>query len=591
MGLYKKCTEITKSLLPIETNKANLPASANASGSTIPNFAKSDELAKEYASSNVYYISDIHLGHHILQKYKIPAFDLQIKSYIRKIVKSLFSNDFLSDIEKGKNLVVLFGGDISSSFELSKIFYTEFIERWNSLESLKKHMSKPKRYIFAILGNHELWDFADFEACRNAYSELFESLGIRLLDNGIAELDFYNFSEQRMSADVKPKRTVWDTIHNTLIVGGTGFAKYNQGFNANQGIYQTALNRQQELELAEEWERTYQRALVMAKDAGCNLVVLTHMPFSDWKEDKIPDVNCTYFSGHTHKNYALHDEEKRIHILADNQIGYIKTQITLKKVLLYNRSNPFAGFSDGYHEVTIPEYLAFYDYMNEVVSGCKQIDKQVKGNGARFFMIKHDGYYGFFLISETSSYVCAGGRIKKVGAGVGIEEFNELFMRMVSKYLKMISPYRKMQELISAEVKKIGGSGVIHGTIVDIDFEDHVMINPTDGSITYYYSPIFGYVQPYNNIMALLEDHNPVLASNFKRIAGDPSNALLLTQSASSLQSEMQKIDIKNSVYAFSNRLNQLQRLFDKGILRDWNKDLIVSDVAEKAPLLPDKYN
>ena len=91
--------------------------------------------------------------------------------------------------------------------------------------------------------------------------------------------------------------------------------------------------------------------------------------------------------------------------------------------------------------------------------------------------------------------------------------------------------------------------------------------------------------------MALLEDHNPVLASNFKRIAGDPSNALLLTQSASSLQSEMQKIDIKNSVYAFSNRLNQLQRLFDKGILRDWNKDLIVSDIAEKAPLLPDKYN
>lgn len=229
--------------------------------------------------------------------------------------------------------------------------------------------------------------------------------------------------------------------------------------------------------------------------------------------------------------------------------------------------------------------------MNEVVSGCKQIDKQVKDNGARFFMIKHDGYYGFFLISETSSYVCAGGRIKKVGAGVGIEEFNELFMRMVNKYLKMISPYRKMQELISAEVKKIGGSGVIHGTIVDIDFEDHVMINPTDGSITYYYSPIFGYVQPYNNIMALLEDHNPVLASNFKRIAGDPSNALLLTQSASSLQSEMQKIDIKNSVYAFSNRLNQLQRLFDKGILRDWNKDLIVSDIAEKAPLLPDKYN
>ena len=37
----------------------------------------------------------------------------------------------------------------------------------------------------------------------------------------------------------------------------------------------------------------------------------------------------------------------------------------------------------------------------------------------------------------------------------------------------------------------------------------------------------------------------------------------------------IQKIDIKNSVYTISNRINQLQRLFDKKILRDWNNDLL----------------
>ena len=35
------------------------------------------------------------------------------------------------------------------------------------------------------------------------------------------------------------------------------------------------------------------------------------------------------------------------------------------------------------------------------------------------------------------------------------------------------------------------------------------------------------------------------------------------------------KIDIKNSVYALSNRLNQIQRLFDSKILRDWNEELL----------------
>ena len=39
--------------------------------------------------------------------------------------------------------------------------------------------------------------------------------------------------------------------------------------------------------------------------------------------------------------------------------------------------------------------------------------------------------------------------------------------------------------------------------------------------------------------------------------------------------SEIIKIDIKNSVYTYSNKINQIQRLFEKKILRDWNDDLL----------------
>ena len=49
------------------------------------------------------------------------------------------------------------------------------------------------------------------------------------------------------------------------------------------------------------------------------------------------------------------------------------------------------------------------------------------------------------------------------------------------------------------------------------------------------------------------------------------------------------KIDIKNSLYKVSNRMNQLQRLFDSNILRDWNDDFAKSIVADMTKYLPQK--
>ena len=114
------------------------------------------------------------------------------------------------------------------------------------------------------------------------------------------------------------------------------------------------------------------------------------------------------------------------------------------------------------------------------------------------------------------------------------------------------------------------------------------MIDPTSNTITYYYSPVLGYVQTYGNILELLETHNPVLANNFKMLNGKSETALSV-QNQMVLQSEMIKIDVKNSIYAFSNRLNQLQRLFDKKILRDWNEDLLFNSIAGETPSLPSK--
>ena len=588
MNLYKKCVQFARPLLPGDIEKRNSLVEVKNSGSTLPTPVKLDEFTKEFVCNNVYYISDIHLVHHVEQEFRIGAFNGQVKSYIKRVRDSLFSGEFLADIKCGKHLIVLFGGDISSLYEVSELFYTEFVDRWNIIDSQSKQILRRERNIYAILGNHELWDFPNLETCCSAYQNLFNRLNIHFLNNEITWFGHHNEPVKAIPSTTKSRRCISDTIHSTLIVGGIGFAGHNQEFNANQGIYRTALNRQQEIEQTDKWVETYNRALTMAKKTGSILIVLTHTPFTDWKVGKTADTNCTYFSGHTHRNYVFHEEETGTHIFSDNQIGYKNRKIVFKKALLYNRSNPFAGFTDGYYRISSTDYLKFYDYMNETIAGNGQVERQMKTNNAQFFMIKHDGYYGFFLISEKASYICAGGRIKKIGEYIDIREFDGAFTAMVNKYLQILSPYRKVQEQIATEVKKFGGIGSIHGTIVDIDFFNHIMIDPTSNTITYYYSPMFGYVQTYGNILELLETHNPVFANKFKMLNGK-SKTVLSIQNQIVLQSEMVKVDVKNSVYAFSNRLNQLQRLFDKKILRDWNQDLLFNSTAGETPSLPSK--
>ena len=147
---------------------------------------------------------------------------------------------------------------------------------------------------------------------------------------------------------------------------------------------------------------------------------------------------------------------------------------------------------------------------------------------------------------------------------------------MINAYLQIISPYRKAQEKIAEAVKSFGGAGTIHGCIIDIDFFNHIMLNPSDGVITYYTSPSFGLIKTYESILELLADNNKMLEQKYKKqLELSEASNNLLTKSKIDVTGDLIEIDVKNSVYAISNRMNQLQRLFDKKILRDWNEELL----------------
>lgn len=629
----------------------------------------------------VYYISDIHLLHHLGKigtKYSahkkrgiIDSNDwFLIKKRIKLIVNKLFDAELQRDIlSDPDNNILLFGGDTSSDTEITKYFYhyvqlrylyyyhkwwqnnnrvilpitiTEakkqyqieltnlnmlyekkilqlfqwgidykeiknnlrnnnlknyitvnnlplFIEfrikeLWSieaQIEDLKldkdsiieqavrgvKFIKPTGLPIFVILGNHELIEFDTIGDAVNDYKKFFYKERIHFIHNKLEQYDEFN------------------------ILGGIGFAKYNNEFNATNTLTTTPpISRKREVRESEKFGAIYRNAVKGCKENFKPLILLSHYPLKDWYNKEYDSI-CTYFTGHSHINDSIH--QPNINVYADNQIGYKRKNIQLKSCYLGLIYNPFIDYTDGCYEITTRQYAQFLFYHNESIEGTTLIDCQLAKGNAKFFMIKHSGFYGFFVInSKTGTKICVGGRIKNVSRIKDINYFDKCFLNVLEQFISILLPYRKFQEQISLEIKNLGYSGKIHGCIIDVDFFHHVMINPIDSSVTFYYSPSFGAVQIYETFYNLLANIEKIEFNNdkstklkiYRQMVNDNS---LITQSSESIQKYIRKIvkiDIKNSMYALSNRLIQLQRIFTSNILRDWNDEWAQASLEENDP-------
>ncbi len=648
--------------------KAKLLEDSTNNINNVVSFDSNDDFFNyRYCDSIVYYISDIHLDFKVYEKVNEGATEKEIKTYIEDKAKELFLS---IDKEEYENRIVLFGGDLSSSIDLSKEFYSSFLRTWDDLSKqeydekrsavlplyeryigLEKKISewksnkawikdakkdlleysdkrvpqdikasiaesrelsdqihsivdyeiykyisewrRPDKRIYAIIGNHELWEFDSVDKCVSAYRKMFEDLGIIFLYNE-AQYAFkprypIKYSEEsndfeRIKREDNPTEYDYKNsrITNVIIVGGIGFAGYNKTFNANDLIYSTAVNREQEINLTKDWEQYYKSIVEKAKKKNCLLLVLTHNPPDDWKADKAYDENSIYFYGHNHRGYLYHHRDSNVHIYADNQIGYKNDVLKFKKANIYKLYNPFASYGDGCYRINPYEYMLFNVFSGIYIEGVELIRKYLSKYHRGLYLIKKSEYYGFFLVSEkkekntpSGTYICVGGSVKKVSDNIELDYFENQMTNMVNAYIRLFKPYRVFQEDVSKAVKSFGGSGKIHGYIIDIDFYNHIMINPNDGKITYYYSPFFGYLTEYADILDLLENHNPELADIYKKLLNSSDSNTFARIEKAEKKAITVKIDIKNSLYNDSRQAYQLQRLFEAHILRIWNEDIL----------------
>ena len=107
------------------------------------------------------------------------------------------------------------------------------------------------------------------------------------------------------------------------------------------------------------------------------------------------------------------------------------------------------------------------------------------------------------LDSVSGLYLLNGGKRQKLY--YDIRYYYNNLPEYVTRVRDALLPYQKALSMVSDEVKLIGGTGTVHGCIVDIDFFKHVYLNPFDGKVTPYFAFNITDKVVFDNMILLLE--------------------------------------------------------------------------------------
>lgn len=529
-------------------------------------------------TKRIYYISDIHL-YHLLKNKKAKS-----KPDIIKIIRGLVSTIIN---ESSRDSIILINGDTSLNISIFKLFVSE--------------LGRNDRTVVFTLGNHDIWSCPDdtFDQLSEKYRDILKANDMYLLQNdvlyftsfdqppkSISEQEIVDLTDQELRDRVKFARLI--------LFGGTGFAGYNQFFNAETGLYRynNTIGHSREIEIREtrRFESLYEK--ICKSFYGKNTIIMTHMPLPDWygpawehdeskysnevkyridhPEDNVGTYSAyhpgfVYVSGHTHRNYYYDDGEIRIY--ADNQFGYNnKTPSAwphLKYFEVEKAIDIFSDYHDGIYEITADEYRQFYRGKNIIMDFNRETNV--------IYMLKKDGHYCFIHKAKNKSLsIMNGGALRHLDSK-DINYYYDNMIFVIALIKDPLDKYTAYQKKVSEEIKKLGGYGSIHGCIVDIDFFNHVYVNPTDGTITGYWASDIINKLIYPTIPALLEAQCPRLFAAYnKMIKGEVKKNLPAISGQSESQLALSPVPyLDTDIYRASRQIKKMQKL-NSNILSTW---------------------
>lgn len=519
----------------------------------------------------IYYISDLHLNHKLKKKFPDKINKYELESYFESIVKQLKDSIHnYSEFALVNNIV--FVGDISFNFEVFKLFFLTY----------RKLI--PYKKTFVILGNHELWDLKLNHNCKTIeeivekYKNfLFYECEIQLLENQLF-LPYdkkHIYSEHEiLTMDNKTLRKKF--LYNPYaIFGALGYADLNESFNCNNGIYRCCpITRQQEQERSEIVNKIHAKLTKVAVDK--KIFFITHMPKEDWSNSDY-NKNWIYISGHTHKNYYIESEGKTIY--ADNQIGYEKNSFEFKPIFTSLNFDIFQDYENGIYEINKQKYL-FFNYG-------LGIRLEFRRNPEKIYMVKKNGVYIFFsqMTKDSDLKLLNGGILSNVGKH-DLNYFYENLDNYSNSVKLFFESYDNFQKAIAQEIKKIGGDGTIHGCIVDIDFFNHLYINPFDAKITPYNANSIFEKYVYENLISLLKEKNEELYFNYNKMLGLNNEKSLVLLNKDLIESNKKTLVESTEIYRVSKIIKKFQYTTKYNVVRVWNDTIAGEASVDKGKLI-----
>ena len=524
----------------------------------------------------VSYITDIHLEHQLdLDGKSLADARKMIAERVEELVESV-------PLERRKWLLV--GGDVAYSDTLETVFYEELTRLWCSqadMEAIAE--SEPCRCVIAILGNHELWDgdplgghpSRPVEEIVSSYRSALEHTGVILLENNLYVRFKTNGNErslnERAILDADPEELADLCNKSTfLVLGGIGYSGLNPKFNASTGLYRNAVTLEDDISRAGRFKSVYDKVLSCA--ASRPVIVLTHTQAPDWSADDY-NPNWVYVNGHTHVNTLVRKDDGTT-VLSDNQVGYEPKQWRLNCFTHLGTYDPLAGEPDGIKVIKREQYRDFNHGQ-----GISMSDFSRQGD---ILMVKRDGLYLFLLVYKKL-YLLSGGRITNA------EHEPQYYYDNMPLYRERVEaafrPYRNALNLLSREVRSFGGYGDVHGCIVDIDFFNHIYLNPFDGQVTPYYAESTASWKVYKDIPTLLASSTSQYDSSDYGLKGEYQRALsrgdVPTLSKCSndpgltLASIPQTVLDTSGAYQPSRIMRSVQYALDQNVIRIWNDDVL----------------
>lgn len=548
-------------------------------GDNIPNIGK------------FFYITDLHLESQLGLTGMTTD---EIKGKVAQKVDEMLGGLSKEDMADG---VLLVGGDVADSEEVAKIFF----------DAVFFHFHGP---IIFVLGNHELWDgctYANGKSCQKrsidevvtAYKQFnktkfgFEAkmyclenevlvcyknsmylnsdkFGVGRKTAGMPRGGLCVLTEEMLlNTSTDDLREFFDEC-SMIVLGGLGFCGLNPRYNADVGLFRDRVSREEDIERSKRFRSVYDRVMSCASDK--RVVVLTHTQMEDWTTDA-PNKGWVYVNGHTHQN-GLVKTEDGITVLYDNQVGYKPKKWHLNQFSLERYYDPFETWADGIYQITPQQYMDF--------NAGRGIQMEYFRQQGDIYALKQKGIYMFMLQYGLGLYLLRGGQ--KLNVFHGLEYYAANLEQYVEKIQMAFRPYRNALDKIAAEVKRFGGSGCVHGSIVDIDYHNHIYLDPFDGYLMPYFAVDVTDRREFRSVQELLEsspipalgsDGKPLLSAYTKLLDAGGVSILAPTVKEDALAVvPMEVLDEKN-IYAPSRVLKSIQYLLDKGVVRVWNDEVL----------------